>query len=72
MSEGNHGGPRPGAGRKKSENPPRTLHGLKFTDEEWNLIQSNVAMRSRIAKRRISTREYLWELAKKDLISLNS
>ena len=53
MSEGKHGGFRPGAGRKKSENPPRTLHGLKFTDEEWKDIMDGAALRG------MSTRAYL-------------
>ena len=50
--KGMHGGARLGAGRPQSDNP-RTLHGLKFTDQEWEIIK-NLA-----AEQKMNAREYI-------------
>jgi len=45
---------------------------VKFTNEEWQVIQENVTMRSRVTGRTVSASEYLWELAKQDTVYLNN
>jgi len=60
MNENKHGGPRPGAGRPKTGNPPRTPHLLKFTDQEWEDILSGAAGKE------MSSREYISWLVEKE------
>jgi hypothetical protein len=61
MSKDKRGGFRPGAGRKKSEDPPRTLRGFRFTDEEWLDVQTGAARRG------MSTRAYVSWLVTSDI-----
>jgi len=54
MDKKPRGGSRPGAGRPKSDDPPRTMRGFKFTDEEWETIQKQAAGRDLSARAYIS------------------
>ena len=56
----NRGGNRPGAGRPKTDNPPRTLRGFKLTDEEWKI------MNELAAEQGMSAREYMTWLVSLD------
>lgn len=51
-----HGGNRPGAGRPKTGNPPRTIRGLSFNDAEWE------AIRAIAAEQGMSVRAYITAL----------
>ena len=47
-------GKRPGAGRPKSDNL-RILRGLKFSDQEWEIIKKNAAENGLSARAYISS-----------------
>ena len=55
-----HGGSRPGSGRKKADNP-KPMRGFRFSDQEWE----NILMLAE--KRGLSTRAFISSLVEKEL-----